>query len=335
MRDARFAFAPGLDVAILGQDAVVEAFRREYAPREVPDRGDTALEIEFARLPRSSPAVTFGGRHKSVAWRVAVSPADASPTRMVIDLLGVPISFARSLVQGYVVEPMLSVIAAEHDRALVPGAGVADERGLTLVLGRSGAGKSTLMARLAATGHAVLGDDQLLVDGAGMGSAFPRRLRFYPDIETTAPEAYARMPISLRRRLRLRKALATASRGFIRPSLGVDRATIGARWVPGPLAIGRVVLLERGDHNGELRDEVATTEDAVTWAARLHAEQRARLNLSDDPVWRRRLAAVEERERTIELAAFSGLPVARLVVPHDRPASDAIAAVAEHLGFAI
>ncbi|MET1232080.1 MAG: hypothetical protein ABWY52_04420, partial [Candidatus Limnocylindrales bacterium] len=70
----------------------------------------------------------------------------------MIDLLGVPISFARSLVQGYVVEPMLSVIAAEHDRALVPGAGVADERGLTLVLGRSGAGKSTLMARLAATG---------------------------------------------------------------------------------------------------------------------------------------------------------------------------------------
>src|SRR3970040_2972892 len=85
------------------------------------------------------------------------------------------------------------------------------------------------------------------------------------------------MPAAIRRRLRLMGLLSTLPRGYIRPSLAVDRTAIGGHWVPGPLPIERVVLLQRGDHAGELRSAPASPEKAVAWATRLLAEQRARL----------------------------------------------------------
>jgi hypothetical protein len=333
MGQADFGFAPGVRARIAGPDAIVDAFRREYAPLEAVDRTDPSLEIRFGRA--SSQVMAFEGRHKTVAWRVSVSPAAAVPIQIGIDLSGAPRSFARSLVQGYVVEPMISVVAVDQGLVLVPSAGVADERGVTVILGRSGAGKSTLMARLAATGRDVLGDDQLFVDVAGGCRAFPRRLRFYPDIESTAPEAFARMPGGIRRRLRLRKALAAATLDYVRPSLGIDREAIGARWVPGPLDIGRVVLLERSEAGGGLRVEAATVDDALGWAARLLAEQRARLRVADDAAWRGRLETVTAAERSILRTAFEGRIIQRLMVPREGGASEAVSAVAEQLGFAI
>ena len=198
MAEADFGFAPGLHAGIVGPDSIVDAFRREYAPREILDRTGRTLEFLFGRRGDSAAGadddpVTFGGRHKSVAWQVRVSSATADP-QVSIELAGAPRAFARSLVQGYIVEPMISIVSAERGLALVPSAAVADARGVTLILGRSGAGKSTLMARLAATGRDVLGDDQIFVDAAGRCTAFPRRLRFYPDIETTVPEAFSRLP---------------------------------------------------------------------------------------------------------------------------------------------
>ena len=336
MAEADFGFAPDLRVGILGPDSIVDAFRREYAPLEILDRTGRTLEFRFGRQRVSSAgaagSVRFGARYKSVAWQVSVSPAAAAP-RVSIELAGAPRAFARSLVQGYVVEPMISIVAAERGLALVPSAAVADARGVTLILGRSGAGKSTLMARLAATGRDVLGDDQIFVDAAGQCRAFPRRLRFYPDIETTVPEAYARLPRDLQRRLRARRLIAAATRGYVKPSLGVDRSAIGGRWVPGPLPIARIVLMERGELAGEMRADAATADDARAWAAGLLAQQRVRLEIGTDPAWQARLLAAMTREGEILAAAFSGLTVQRLVVPRDRPASEAVAAAAERLGF--
>jgi hypothetical protein len=334
MHEADFLFAPGIHASISGSRSIVDAFRREYAPLEILDRRDRSLELRFGRLPPGAQEA-FGGRHKSVGWRVRVSPADRSVVDVAIQLSGAPRSFARSLVQGYVVEPMVSVIAAERDLVLVPGAGVAAAHGLTLILGRSGAGKSTLMARLSATGNAVLADDQLFVDSSGQGRAFPRRLRFYPDIEWTAPEAFARLPYNVRTMLLVRRLMATASGGLVRPSLGVDRAAIGAAWVPGPVEIQRIVLLERGDHTGDLRAEPATSHDAVGWATDLLREQRARLAIGDDAGWLARLVAVVARERATLTDAFADRPVERLVVPRDQPAREAVSALARHLGYAI
>lgn len=340
MGEADFAFVPGVHAAIVGPDSIVGAFRREYAPLETLDRTGRTLRIEFGRRSRSptadmETAVGFQGRHKSVSWRVGLSPAEAADLRVSIELAGAPRSFARSLVQGYVVEPMLSVVSAEAGVALVPSAGVAMGDGVTLILGRSGAGKSTLMARLAAAGQDVLGDDQVFVDVAGQCRAFPRRLRFYPDIESTAPEAFSRLPAGAQRRLRLRKLLSAGTLGYVRPSLSVDRSAVGGHWVPGPIAIERVVLLERGVHVGGLRSDAATVDEAIDWAARLLSEQRGRIELGDDPAWRVRLRAVAARESEILATAFRDRSIQRLVVPRDRPANEAIAAVAEHLGLAL
>src|SRR3989304_1480181 len=172
-------------------------------------------------------------RSASSMPRARPSPLPPPPPR------GSPRSFARPLARGYAMEPLVSIVAAEHGQALVPSAGVARPTGVTLILGRSRAGKSTLMARLMAAGHEVLGDDQLFLDASGACVAFPRRLRFYPDLETTAPAAYARMPAAIRRRLRLMGLLSTVTRGHIRPSLAVDRTAIGGHWVPGPLPTER------------------------------------------------------------------------------------------------
>ena len=332
MDEARFGFAPGIGMAIVGPRSIVDAFRREYAPLEVADGSGLGLVVGFGHRTGAT-TVTWHGRHKSVSWHVGVSPADRPVIAATIDLAGQPRSIARSLVQGYVVEPLLSVVAAEQDRVLVPAAGVVGAAGLVLILGRSGAGKSTLMARLAATGRPVLGDDQILVEGSGVGGAFPRRLRFYPDIERTAPEAFARMPGPVRRRLRLRRLLASASRDYVRPSLAVDRSAIGSTWVPGPASIDRVVLLERGQQTGELRTDRASERDAVAWAMRLLGEQRSRLDLEGDPGWRSRLAAAIAIEEALLGDAFAGRSVERIAVPTDRSLEQTVRALARYLGF--
>ena len=298
----------------------------------VSDPAGLGLVVSFGRRAPAS-SVSWRGGHKSVGWRIGISSADRVVVAVTIDLTGRPRSFARSLVQGYVVEPFLSVVAAEQERVLVPGAGVLGPGGLILVLGRSGAGKSTLMARLAATEHPVLGDDQILIERSGDARAFPRRLRFYADVEQTAPEAFDRMPGPVRRRLRLRRIVAALSGGYVRPSLAVDRSAIGSTWLPGPLSIDRIVLLERGPHAGELRTERATEQDAVAWAVRLLDEQRSRLEIERDAGWRVRLAAVIASEQGILAEAFAGRSIERIVVPTDRPARLAVDALARHLGF--
>ena len=332
MAEAAFAFVDGVRAGVRGPASIVDAFRLEYAPREVLDRAALALDIRFGRETAHAAAVV-AGRHKSVGWRIALGPAGAAPIQADIHLRGMPRSFARSLVQGYAIEPLVSIVAAEHGQALVPSAGVAGPTGVTLILGRSRAGKSTLMARLMAAGHEVLGDDQLFLDASGACVAFPRRLRFYPDLETTAPAAYARMPAAIRRRLRLMGLLSTVTRGHIRPSLAVDRTAIGGHWVPGPLPIERVVLLQRGDHAGELRSAPASPEQAVAWATRLLAEQRARLALSSEAGWRARLDRASEAEVAILSDTFAGPAIVSISVPHDWPAAAAVTAVARRLGL--
>lgn len=332
MAEAVFAFVDGVRAGVRGPAWIVGAFRLEYAQREIFDGGAVAVDIAFGR-ETARDAVVIEGRHKSVSWRIALGPADTAPIRADIHLGGMPRSFARSLVQGYVIEPLVSIVAAEHGQALVPSAAFAGSTGVTLILGRSRAGKSTLMARLMAAGHDVLGDDQLFVDARGRCVAFPRRLRFYPDLGTTAPAAYARLPAGLRRRLRFMGLLSALTRGQIRPSLAVDRSAIGGHWVPGPLLLERVVLLQRGDHAGELRSAPASPEQAVAWATRLLVEQRARLALSDEVGWGARLDRANEAETAILGDTFAGPAIVSISVPYDWPASAAVTAVARRLGL--
>ena len=76
-----------------------------------------------------------------------------------------------------------------------PLAAALDRDGKALILfGAAGAGKTTLSARAAAGGIRSLGDDQVIVDASPVCWPFPRRMRLYPDLKVTAPEAHALLP---------------------------------------------------------------------------------------------------------------------------------------------
>src|ERR1043165_1397270 len=115
MSAAAFELVPGLGLTISGSADDIRHFDREYGRfRAAPDLAPKAtLAIEFGPLARSGGEGTWSDGHKTVAWTVGLSPASAPDVRAGLSLRGQPTSFARSLVQGYVVEPLLSVLAAE------------------------------------------------------------------------------------------------------------------------------------------------------------------------------------------------------------------------------
>jgi len=334
---AVFAFAPGLALRVGGHAAAVAQLRSEYGPSEIAGDSPAALEIVFGsrEAGRAVPqgAVAAKGGHKTVSWRVTLgNPADA-PLRAWVSTRGWPPGFARSLVQGYVVEPLLSIAAARCGHVLLPGAGIVGDDGLLVVIGRSRAGKSTIAARALANGRRILGDDQVLVDGEGRWRPFPRRLRFYPDLAVAAPAAFARLRPGTRRMLRLRGTVAAATGGFVRPSLAVQAAELGGAWRPGPLPAARIVLVERRTDAVALVVEPATMERAVDWARRVLVEQRERLAMIGGEAWRPALEAAARTELEILRAALAGTPVQAIAVPAGWSAAEGIARTAAALGL--
>lgn len=346
MSRATFAFAPGLRARFSGEAAGVRHALLEYGPCAVPDdEEDVGLEVVFGHLggpsdPRWSVAHSSGrpgdheparGGHKTVSWAIRLGDPAGPVLQAEIAVSGWPRSFARSLVQGYVVEPLLSLAAARHGHVLLSSAGIVGDEGLLVIVGRSRAGKSTLAALAMARGRRVLGDDQLIVDGEGRWRPFPRRLRVYPDLTRAAPTAWTRLGGSTRRTLRLRAAVAILSRGFIRPSLAVDPAELGGTWRPEPVRAARIVLVERRPDVDAVRSVAAGVEQAVAWSREVIASQRERLAGLGGPGWRSSLEAAAEVETALLRRAFAGLAVESIAVPAGWPAPAAIAALAREL----
>jgi hypothetical protein len=268
-----------------------------------------------------------------VGWRVGVGGQSAHPAALWIATRGRPQSFVRSLVQGYFVEPLLSLVAPDRGLALVPAAAIVSDDGLVLILGRSRAGKSTVAARAMANGRTVLGDDQVFVDRSGRCWPFPRRLRFYPDLAETAPAAYARLRPRTRNALRLRGWMAGLSRGWVRPSLGVDRMELGGTWAPAGVSIGRVVIVERAGSAGSIDVSTALPAAAVKTAADLLEEQRRRLAVAAGAAWATRFAEVQAVESSILNEGLASITVERIVVPDRWAAGASISALARQLGL--
>jgi hypothetical protein len=336
---ADFVFASDLRLRVAGDDAAVAHARREYGRVEVPAAGEVDLEVTFGRIrpedggPADDGARRGRGSHKTVGWRVDAGDPDAAPLRARIETRGWPPSFARSLVQGYLVEPLLSIAAARRGIVLLPGAGIVLDDGLVVVLGRSRAGKSTLAARALTAGRDVLGDDQMFVGPDRSAWPFPRSLRFYPDLAQTAPSSYARLRRETRAGLRLRAVLARLSAGYVRPSLAIDGVELGLRWNPERRPIARLVLIERNAAHSDLDIVSGSAEQAVGWAGELLHEQRARLAILGGAEWRTAIERAADVEHTVLVRTFDGLRVDRLAVPGSWDASTAVAATARWLGI--
>ncbi|HEX8157520.1 MAG TPA: hypothetical protein VF526_09050 [Solirubrobacteraceae bacterium] len=331
MAAARFSFPTGVDLRLAGDRAARRHFAAEYAGAAAPDDGSVpSLEVRFVRTSPAGPRIEGG--HKTARWSVLAPAAASGSLRAAIALRGRPRFFGLSLVQGYFVEPLLSIAVARAGAVLLPSAAIGEDGGALVIMGSSGTGKSSLSARALAAGRTVLGDDQILLDGDGCCWRFPRRMRFYSDLAQTAPAAYARLPPSARRQLQARKVAKVLSRGFVRPSFAIQATQIGARAPTGPLALRRVVLLERSDEATQLTEEPAAVHVAVAHGLELLAEQRARLGAGEDPGWPALLQGAAALERQTLSAALGEARVTRICVPRGWSAPLAIAAMAAHLG---
>lgn len=327
-----YAFTPELRLRITGEPGVLGHFDAEYGPAAVSDTENVRLELVFGDALEGCGESVVRGGHKTVGWQVALSSADADPLRACVRLSGIPRSFGLSLVQGYFVEPLLSVAASRTRLVLLPSAAVAVNGRALLLVGRSGTGKSSLSVRAAAAGRAVLGDDQILLDDSGRCWSFPRRLRFYSDLRETAPAAHARLPRSVRTALTLRKVLKVVTRGFAAPPVRVPLSLLGPPPPEAPLPLTQIVMIRRSSVGAELETAELTTDQAVAEALDVLADQRAQLAAAGDSGWDDALAATIEREREILALALADRPVLGVSVPAGWSASRAIAALADLLG---
>lgn len=329
---SRYRFIPGVDLRLTADRGTSRHFAAEYAGAEVADDGSApALDVRFGPATSDGPRIVGG--HKTAKWSVTAPAPAGGPLRAEIELRGQPRFFGRSLVQGYFVEPLLSVAVARAGHVLLPSAAIGEDGGALVIMGGSGTGKSSLSARALAAGRPVLGDDQILLDGDGDCRRFPRRMRFYSDLPQTAPAAYARLPAEARLQLQARSAAKVLSRGFIRPSLAVAPTKIAAGGeTRGPLALRRLVLLERSPAAPALHAEPSDLETAVNYGLRLLDEQRTRLQAGAGAAWEAELSDVREQERRTLAAALAGIAVTHVAVPGSWPAPQAITALADYLG---
>ena len=322
--EAAFRFADDVVLRVRGDRSVLRHFGAEYGPAY--GNGKPAVEIEIAS-GRDRGAALRGG-HKTVAWDVRPGDPEADPLGATIGLAGRPRSFGLSLVQGVVIEPLIALAAARRDVVLLPAAALATDAGAIVLVGRSRSGKSTLVARARARDAQVLGDDQILVGPGATCAAFPRRLRLYADLRTTAPAAWRKLPARHRAALAVRGVVRTASRGWVAPSLPVAPAEMHE----GALPIARVALLDRTGDAAALRRTPLAIDELVSETSPVLDAQRERLRPAGGP-WPDALDALLERERALLAAALRDVPAERIVIPASLDAPAALAAVEAELGI--
>lgn len=324
-----FAFGPGLVLEVQGSTVIHEHFVSEYGARAVTDDGEPGVVVRFGRAP--------GGRkerYKSVHWRVELGDPSERPLRASVDVAGRPLSFALSLLQGYVVEPLVALAAARAGYVLLPSGAVEMEEGVVLMLGQSRTGKSSLCARALAAGRRILGDDHVLLDRGGRCHAFPRRLRVYSDLEHTAPGAFRRLSRQVRTKLRLRAVVRTLTRGYVAPPLRLRVEDLGQPLPVEPLPLARVVAIRRdgGAHGLERRG--LPFDSLIELAETVASEQRVRLMSGPNAdSWRDALAATREADREVLRVGFRDLPAQMVFLPAAWDAARSVDALAAVLGI--
>lgn len=323
----RFDFGRGVTLEIRGPRAVCRHFTAEYGAAASAEATPPATVISF------DSATAANQRYKTVRWRIELGDPAEDPLRAHLAVAGRPRSFALSLLQGYVVEPLLAIAAARVASVLLPSAAIEGDRGYVLLLGRSRSGKSSLCARALAAGRSILGDDHVLLDAEG-GRAFPRRLRLYSDLELTAPAAYGRIGGTGRAALTARRLVRLATRGWVAPPLRLQSEQLGRPFPRTPVQLERVVAIERAANVADLAQAELAAPAIIDLAQAIADEQRARLaQAAGPPAWERALAAAREEDRRVLVAALRGLPAQTFLVPADWGAPRAVDALAAAIGL--
>jgi hypothetical protein len=329
----RFAYGPGIALSLSAKPSIMGHFRAEYKSAAVPSGGDPAdVDVEFVRHVEHADGLSVRGGYKTARWRVLLSTPGEHPLRARIAIAGAPLSFGLSLVQGYFVEPLIAVAAARSSCVLLPSAAVGENGGAVVLMGPSRSGKSSLSARALAAGQMVLGDDQVLVDGAGRCWAFPRRVRIYSDLRDTAPAAYARLGAGTRAALTGRRLVRALTRGYVAPPVRVPFDVLGEAASPAALSIVRVVLIERSSAVESLTGAPLDIGLAIAKAQNLLERQRDQLGCARDPAWAEALQETSAKEASILRATFANASLHHLLVPERWSAAHAVTTLAQELG---
>jgi hypothetical protein len=323
-----YVFGPAVRLAVDGPARARVHFEREYGPGVTAGSPQVEADVSLGRGPAGRYAT---GRHKTARWRVALGSPEEHPLRVAIGISGGPPSFALSLVQGYYVEPLVAVALARAGFVALPSAAVLGGGGALVIMGRSGSGKSSLSVRALAGGGRILGDDQVIVADDGGCWPYPRRLRLYPDVRDTAPEAWRRLRASTRRTLRVRRAVRRATRGFVAPSLAVPASELSTPAPVERVPASRLVVVERAADVQVLTEHERDAGWAAREAAEVIAAQRTRFAAGAGERWQAALRQVAAQEAEILRAWLDPLPVAQLRIPHAWDAPTAVTALAERL----
>ena len=328
---AQYAFGPAVRLRVRGSARARAHFDREYGPAR---RAGGGTEVEAnVRLALALGGAGVAGGHKTARWRITLGDPREHPVRVAVRVGGGPPGFALSLVQGYYVEPLVAVALARAGYAALPSAGVVAADGALIVMGRSGTGKSSMSVRALARGRSILGDDQVVIGADGGCWPYRRRLRLYPDVEDTAPEAWQRLRPSTRRTLRVRRMIRRASGGFVAPSLAVPVAELRAPVTDERVRAARLVIVERSSDIATLTEHDRDAAWAAVAAAEVLTDQRARFASAADPRWATALEQAAQQELDVVRAWLRPLPIAQVLVPAAWDAPRAVSALVERLGL--
>jgi hypothetical protein len=324
-----YFFRKGVMLSVSGDPKALRHFRREYGQVATDDGGPASVEAFFG--PFDDDGSSIRGGHKTMRWQVAMSNPSAQPLTLRVQISGVPTGYALSMVQGYFIEPMLSVAAMRAGAVLLPAASFVVDGKATMVAGLSGSGKTSLSAHALALHQPLLGDDQVLVTADGRCGPFPRSLRLYPDIRDRSPLAYAGLPGLDRAKLEIRRAARTLTAGWLTPSLALSGAAFGQATLPDAVPLGHIVLLSRSPLPGRVQVEQATTGEAIEFGLAALREQRSKL-ADGREAWRQALAGLERQEARLLGRAFACVSVSRVVAPTPLD-GNGVARLAEQLGL--
>lgn len=325
-----YAFGPDVALRMRAPALALRHFDAEFGPVQAKSQPQVEVDLRFGRGRRLSGSRKGG--HKTVAWHVATAPPDCALLRASIEIAGGPPSFALSLIQGYVVEPLVSFALARAGFVALPSAAVEVAGAAVVLMGRSRSGKSTLSVRALARGRSVLGDDQVILDRTDRCWPYPRRLRVYPDIRVTAPAAWSRLPARTRSVLIARRIVKRLSWGYVAPSLPIAPTEFQAGAPRSPMPVGRLVVIERVAGLGGLERAERDSAWAVQEARDILTDQRRAFVRLVGPQWEGYLASVVRMEEQTLNAAWARLPIQQLRVPAHWPAARAVSELEAHLG---
>jgi hypothetical protein len=332
----RFIFGASVSLTMEGPRFALSHFLAEYGSARgsfEPHTGDVHIKIE---RPPYKELRRMGG-YKTARWRVSLRNLRSEGLGAKIALLSLPGSFGLSLIQGYFVEPLLEMAFNRRGAVLAPAAGFVSGRGVTLLVGASRSGKSSLMVRALGGGVRILGDDQVIISSRATVFTFPRRLRVYPDIRTTASSAYRSFPRGVRTALRGLEILSRSTAKWVAPPLRIQPSAVGPEPAKEELRLERLYVIQRDERAEEPRRSAVGVSALADQMLTLLDRQRDRLTplLAADAGWIDLLERIRDREREILGKALRGINAEKLVVPSHWDAPRAIDHLQQQIGLEV